>query len=137
MKSVIDASITLSWYFEDERSEQSDRVLDLVTENGAVVPGPWQLVVANGFRTGIRRKRIDMAFRDNALQALASLPIALDAETDAQSWTGILALADRFDLTPYDAAYLELAHRRALPLATADRDLQKAATRLGVSLVGV
>lgn len=49
MRSVIDASITLSWYFEDERGTESDRVLDLVTEDGAVVPGPWRQEVANGF----------------------------------------------------------------------------------------
>ncbi len=136
MKGVVDASITLSWHFEDERTEASDLVLDRVTEDGAVVPAVWRLEVANGFRTAIRRRRIDSEFRDEALRVLASLPISVDPETDAQSWTGILRLADRFELTPYDAAYLELAHRLALPLATLDRGLRKAGVALGVALLG-
>lgn len=136
MTCVIDASITLSWHFEDERTEAADLVLDRVSDGGAFVPALWRLEVANGFRTAIRKKRIVASFRDEALLALASLSIALDPDTDAQSWTGTLALADRFDLTPYDAAYLELAHRRALPIATLDRDLQGAARALGMVVLG-
>jgi predicted nucleic acid-binding protein len=134
---VIDASITLSWHFEDERTKAADLVLDRVSDDGAVVPALWRLEVANGFRTAIRKKRIAASFRDEALLMLASLSIALDPDTGAQSWTGTLALADRFDLTPYDAAYLELAHRRALPIATLDCDLRSAARALGLVLLGV
>jgi predicted nucleic acid-binding protein len=136
VRRVIDASIALSWHFEDERTEAADLVLDQVIEDGAVVPMLWKLEVINGFRTAIRRKRIGLEFRDEALRALAALPISLDPETGAQAWTGTLALADRFDLTPYDAAYLELAHRRALPLATVDLDLRTAGQALGVALLG-
>jgi predicted nucleic acid-binding protein len=117
VRRVIDASITLSWHFEDERTEAADQVI----EDGAVVPVLWKLEVINGFRAAIRRRRIGLEFRDEALRALAELPISLDPETGIQAWTGTLVLADRLELTPYDAAYLELAHRRALPLATLDR----------------
>ena len=66
----------------------------------------------------LRRKRIDAAFRDAALTQLSRLSISVDPDTDVYAWTVILQLADRFQLTLYDAAYLELAGRRRLPLAT-------------------
>ncbi len=137
MTLVIDASLTLSWYFEDERTPAADALLDQVTNTGAVVPSLWRLETANGLQVAIRRKRIDVAFRDRALTHLTRLPITVDAETDAHAWTTTLQLADRFQLTLYDAAYLELAQRRALPLATLDSALRPAADALGLTLLGV
>lgn len=137
MTLVIDASLTLSWYFEDERTPAADAVLDLVTNEGAVVPSIWRLETANGLQVAIRRQRIDIAFRDRALAHLARLPITLDPETDAHVWTTTLRLADRFQLTIYDAVYLELAQRSALPLATLDDALRRAAEALSVALLGV
>lgn len=136
MSLVLDPSLALAWYFEDERTPEADALLDRVVEQGAVVPTLWRLEIANGFQTAIRRRRIDASFRDSALAKLAALPIVTDTETEANAWSATLYLSDRFRLTAYDAAYLELAHRRSLPLATADRDLRKAATALGVALVG-
>jgi predicted nucleic acid-binding protein len=133
---VLDPSLTLSWYFEDERTPIGDALLDQVVENGAVVPALWRLEVANGFQMAIRHKRIDAAYRDNALAELATMPITVDAETDAHAWSSTLRLSDRFRLTPYDAVYLELAQRRELPLATLDKQLRAAATGLGVRLLG-
>jgi len=133
---VIDASVTLSWYFEDERTPAANAVLDQVTATGAMVPSLWKLEVANGLQMAIRRQRIDAAFRDRALLHLARLPITIDPETDTHVWTTTLQLADRFQLTMYDAAYLELAQRRALPLATLDADLRPAAEALGLTLLG-
>jgi predicted nucleic acid-binding protein len=129
---VLDASLTLSWYFEDERTPGVDRILDRVASDGALVPSLWRLEVANGFQMAIRRKRIDAAFRDRAIQHLRSLPIAVDPDTDAYAWTAILRLADRFSLTLYDAAYLELAQRRNAPLASLDKKLRDAGHALGV-----
>jgi predicted nucleic acid-binding protein len=70
------------------------------------------------------------------LADLSLLPISLDPETDRQAWDATLQLAHRHRLTLYDAAYLELAQRRGLPLATLDRDLRTAATAEGVHLLG-
>ena len=137
MTLVIDASLTLSWYFEDERTPAADALLDQVTNTGAVVPSLWRLETANGLQVAIRRKRIDAVFRDRALTHLARLPIAIDAETDAHAWTTTLQLADSFQLTLYDAAYLELALRLALPLATLDSALRPAAAALGLTLLGI
>jgi predicted nucleic acid-binding protein len=102
--------------------------------SGAVVPSLWRAEVANGLQIAIRRKRIDAVFRSRALQHLELLPITVDRETDTYVWSSTLALADRFDLTIYDAAYLELAERRGLPLASLDKELNAAARALGVSV---
>lgn len=137
MSLVLDASLTLSWYFEDERTPAVDELLDRVVEQGAYVPTLWRLEVANGLQVSIRRKRFDASFRDNALTQLARMPITIDSDTDTYAWSMTLRLADRFQLTLYDAAYLELAQRRHLPLATLDRPLRTAASALGMDLLGV
>jgi predicted nucleic acid-binding protein len=134
---VLDASITLSWYFEDERTPASNAVLDQVTVAGAVVPSLWKLETANGLQIAIRRQRIDAAFRGLALFHLARLPITIDPEIDLHAWTTTLQLADRFQLTMYDAAYLELAQRRTLRIATLDAELRSAAEALGLTLLGM
>ena len=136
MSLVLDASLALSWYFEDKRTPAIDAVLDEVVARGALVPSLWRMEVANGFQMAIRRKRIDRDFRDRAIQQLGLLPIVVDPETDTYVWTAMLRLADRFDLTVYDAAYLELAQRRGLPLASLDKELSAAGQALGVSMLG-
>lgn len=136
MSSVLDTSITLSWYFEDERTPASDAILDRVVNHGAVVPTLWRLEVASSLAAALRRKRIDVAFRDNAIAELAALRIVADLDTDTYAWTTTLHLADRLGLTPYDAAYLELAQRRKLPLATLDLALRRAAPMVGVTVMG-
>jgi len=133
---VLDPSLALSWYFEDERTPQADALLDQVVDHGAVVPALWRLEIANAFQIAIRRKRIDTAFRDNALSELAVMSITVDPDTDGHAWTTTLRLSDRFRLTAYDASYLELAQRRKLPLATLDQQLRAAAADLGLSLLG-
>lgn len=85
----------------------------------------------------LRRKRIDIAFRDRAIAELGALPIAADLETDTYAWTTTLHLADRLGLTPYDAAYLELAQRRKLPLATLEAALRRAAPQIGVTVLAL
>jgi predicted nucleic acid-binding protein len=137
MSLVLDASLTLSWYFEDERKPPVDAILDRVVANGAVVPSVWRIEVANGFQMAVRRKRVDGDFRDRALHQLGLLPITVDPETDSHVWTATLRLADRFDLTVYDATYLELARRRGLPLASLDKELSAAGRASGVSMLGL
>jgi predicted nucleic acid-binding protein len=133
---VLDSSLALSWYFEDERTARSDALLDQVVDQGAVVPALWRLEIANGFQMSIRRKRIDPAFRDRALAALGTMEIIVDPDTDNNAWTTTLHLSDRFRLTVYDAAYLELAQRRRLPLASLDQPLRRAAAALGLTVLG-
>ena len=84
----------------------------------------------------MRRGRIDATFRRAALTDLAVLDISTDDQTDAHAWGETLHLADRFQLTVYDAAYLELAYRRAFPLATLDNELGIAAKALDIQVIG-
>jgi predicted nucleic acid-binding protein len=101
-----------------------------------VVPALWRLEVLDGLQVAVRRGRINIAYRDASLTDLSSLVIAIDPGTNHQAWSATLQLCDRFGLTPYDAAYLELARRRRLPLATLDGELVRAAQAENAPLVG-
>ena len=136
MSLVLDSSTTLAWVYSDEITKPIRRVFNLVSENGAWVPGLWKLEVANILEMGVRRGRHDAAFRDSTLADLALLPISVDTETDRQAWGATLRLSERHRLTLYDAAYLELALRRGLPLASLDAELRRAAQAEGVVVVG-
>lgn len=135
MSVVLDSSVSLAWVFEDEATEAIDQIFETTVVAGAVVPGLWRLEVANGLRMAIRRHRIDMVYVGKALDKLEALSIEIDAETNLHAWKATVGLADRYDLTVYDAAYLELAQRRRLPLATLDRKLARAATEAGIESV--
>ena len=111
-------------------------MLDDVVAGGAIVPPLWRLQVANALQRAVRRRRIDRTWRDNALSELGALPIDIDRDGEAHTWTATLTLADTHDLTLYDATYLELAQRRRLPLATLDGALRNAATQLGITVQG-
>ena len=137
MSLVIDSSVTLSWCFEDEGTDATTALLYRVAETGAVVPALWRLEVANGLQSAVRRRRIDAAYRDASLADLRALAIDIDPETDRKAWSETLQLADRFRLTLYDAAYLELAQRRRLPLASLDEELRAAGRLLAVPLLGL
>jgi predicted nucleic acid-binding protein len=100
------------------------------------VPGLWKLEAANILEMGARRGRHDAAFRNSTLADLALLPIRVDTETDRQAWGATLQLSERHRLTMYDAAYLELALRHGLPLASLDADLRRAAQAEGVAVLG-
>ena len=137
MSVVIDSSITLSWYFEDEITEESDAVLSRIGDEGAVVPSLWRFEVANGLQVAAKRKRISAAFRDQVLARLSELDIVADPESDVHAWSAGVRLAERHGLTVYDAAYLELAQRRRLSLATLDTALIRAGRAELVPVIGV
>lgn len=136
MSLVLDSSITLAWVYSDETTEPVRQAFDLLSQGSAWVPGLWHLEVANVLEMSVRRGRHNAAFRDATLADLAQLPIQVDGETDKQAWGETLRLAERHHLTLYDAAYLELAQRRNVPLATLDEDLRKAAYSEKVRLLG-
>jgi len=135
MSLVIDSSLTLAWVYSEETTEAVNQVFDTLSRTGAWVPSLWHLEVANVLEMSVRRKRHDARFRDATLADLAQLPIQVDAETHRRAWDTTLQLAVRHRLTLYDAAYLELALRSDLPLATLDEDLRKAATAERVKLL--
>jgi predicted nucleic acid-binding protein len=137
MSLVLDSSATLARLWEDETTEAVSRLFELIRDTGAWVPSLWRLEVANALEMDVRRGRHVAEFRDGALADLALLPIQIDPETDRHAWGATLRLAGRHRLTLYDAAYLELALRRQLPLATLDRQLRAAAENEGIGLLGM
>ena len=137
MSVVLDSSVTLAWVYSHETSQAVTQVLRQVSSNGAWVPSLWRLEVANILEMGVRRRRHDAAFRDATLADLAMLPISIDPETDTNAWGRTVRLAERHRLTVYDAAYLELAQRRRLPLASLDLELRAAAEAEKLPLHGM
>ena len=136
MKLVLDSSATLAWVFGDETTDAIRDVFAQIAEEGAEVPALWRLEIANSLTAAVRRQRIAEDYRRAVLVDLGLLDITVDTQTDAQAWGETLRLADQCQLTFYDAAYLELARRRNLPLATLDHTLRRAAQSIGVALRG-
>jgi predicted nucleic acid-binding protein len=128
---VLDASVTMAWFFDEPGPALGDLV-DRLADEGAVVPRLWSLEVANVFRMAIRQKRTSAADRDAAFAELRRMGIAVDNGADELDWTTLVQLSDRYGLTIYDAVYLELAQRRRLPLATLDDELRSAASQAGI-----
>jgi len=136
MSLVLDSSVTLAWLYSDELTPAIQQVFDRVTASRAWVPSLWKLEVANSLQMAVRRKRVNVDFRDASLADLAQLKIGIDPDTDTFAWSSTLRLAEQFQLTMYDAAYLELAQRLSLPLASLDQELRTAGSALGVPLLG-
>ena len=134
MSIVLDASMTLAWLFEDGQTDQVLATINHVYMGGASVPPLWRYEVANGLQMAIRRQRITPDYRTRCLDKIDELPITIDPDGVSEIWSTTIKLADLYRLTVYDAAYLELAQRRRLPLATLDAALSKAARESGVDL---
>lgn len=134
---VLDNSIVMSWSFEDEANDYADAVLHQLATTIALVPALWPLEVANALLMGERRHRSTEAETSKWIGLLSALPITIDDETNKHAWSESLRLARGHRLSVYDAAYLELAIRRGLPLATLDNPLKIAALAADVTLYEV
>ena len=136
MSLILDSSVALAWVYANETTDAILSLVDEIRINGAWVPGLWRWEIANVLQLNVRRGRHSEDFRDGALDTLALLPVKVDAEADRQAWSATLLLSERHGLTVYDAAYLEIASRRKIPLATLDRQLRTAAASEGIQLLG-
>lgn len=136
MSFVLDNSVALAWCFADEQTPALMDLLDRVVETGAVAPLLWPLEALNGLLVAERRNRLGPDKRARLIAFLRDLPIMLDAHTADQAWETTRSLAEQHRLTVYDAAYLEVAQRRRLPLASLDQDLRHAAIAVGVEVLG-
>ena len=132
---MVDASVIFAWQFPDEESEIVDHVADMLIDQAAWVPAHWHAEIANGFAIAVRRKRLTRDYRQGALKRISDLPIRTDPESTAALWNETQLLCDEYQLSAYDAAYLELARRRRIPLATLDKAMNRAAGALGISLI--
>ncbi|GAA3444110.1 type II toxin-antitoxin system VapC family toxin [Planomonospora venezuelensis] len=133
MPVVVDASVALAWCFEDKATSETESVLDLVGRETAVVPPIWELEMANVLLGAEKRGRLSEFQAARFVTLLGQLPITVDpGPSDIRS---ILSAGRRHGLTSYDAAYLLLAEREGLELATLDAALVSAAKTAGVPLV--
>jgi predicted nucleic acid-binding protein len=133
MSFVVDASIAASWVLPDEGHPAASAAFSLLVDHDALVPSLWWFEVRNIFVICERRQRLTPQQTEQALGLLGRLPIVVDQQPNGND---VMALARRHRLTAYDAAYLELARREQLPLATLDAALLHAAKQEGVLLVG-
>jgi predicted nucleic acid-binding protein len=129
---VLDASVSLAWYFSDEADPYAEDVARSLPAFQALVPAVWPLEVANAILMGERRKRGTAATATQWAGLLTSLPIAVDEPSFGRVFRDVLELARAQYLSVYDASYLELAIRSGLPLATLDDRLRQAAAAAGV-----
>jgi predicted nucleic acid-binding protein len=132
MAFVLDASVAACWAFDDEDHPGASLAFDRMRAEEGVVPGLWWFEVRNILIVNERRRRIAESGTAAFLSALSRLRIRVDRVPDEN---GVLRLARAHRLSVYHAAYLELAQREGLPLATLDADLRKAAAGEGVALV--
>jgi len=135
MDWVVDSSIALAWALPDETSKEADRFLSRISMKSILwVPALWWYEIANALLMAQRRKRLEEAERIRLMDLYRRLPIRTDGVLDSDSVWRFHALAIEFNLSAYDAAYLELAQRRGLGLATVDRTLRLAAQRAGMKV---
>jgi predicted nucleic acid-binding protein len=136
MALVVDASIALAWSLPDESSAYADAVLAVVEREGVRVPALWPREIANGLSVAYRRRRITSADEHAFLAALSHLHIELEEAVPAVTAIreATAAAAMRYGLTAYDAAYVELAAREGLTLATLDTSMRQAAQQSNIAV---
>jgi predicted nucleic acid-binding protein len=135
---VIDASVVLEWLLADDQSREAEAILARTATDEVWVPPLFWLEIGNVLWTRLRRGLIAEAFRDESLARVRVLSLLVDQPDDPSGLTfdRAIALSDRFDLTVYDAAYLELALRLGADLGSFDQELCAAASLAGLSVVG-
>jgi predicted nucleic acid-binding protein len=132
---VLDASVTMAWCFGSQSDDYCKRVLDALAGSRAVAPDIWILEILNTLMVAERKRRLRAEQSDAFLETLWRLPIDVESAASKTSWSSeVMLLARANGLSSYDGAYLELASRKSLPLATRDAALRRAANRSGVQL---
>ena len=131
---VVDASTFGPLFFDAEKDELFEGLIDLLIGERCIAPQHWRLDVTNQILSGLRRKRMTDTMADKAIAQIDQFPIDIDPETGSRSQQ-TYGLARKHALTAYDAAYLELALRRRLVLVTYDMQLRDAASAEGIALL--
>lgn len=130
---VVDASMAIAWIHPAQSTSETERWATLVADGATLhVPSLWPMEVANALLHLRRRKKLTEAEVDAALGLLRMLPIEIEHLDSASIFSSALETAKSEGLTLYDAAYLELAARRDVPLACKDAALRAAAMRRGI-----
>lgn len=133
MAFVVDNSVVCGWFIGNQATDYTEAVATRLLDERAYTPVLWQLEFANVLRTACKRGALDAQSAHEVIDRVGALPIAVDRDMPGPA--AILSLALRYDLTSYDAAYLELALRMQLPIATQDAALLEAARAAGVGVL--
>jgi len=134
---VVDNSIVMTWCFQDETHPYADAVLENLTEVSALVPAIWPLEVINVLLAAERKKRLHEADSVRFVSLLTQLPIVVDRSWPERLMKEFLALGRSHNLSSYDTAYLELAMRQGIPIATLDQRLLEAARQVDIPIFDV
>ncbi len=137
MRFILDCSVAISWCLVDENNDYANTILTIMPDCEVYVPSIWSLEIANTLLVAERRNRITPEQSELAIALLQSLLIHIDEATNTHALSSTLVLGRQQGLAAYDAAYLELALRLKLPIATLDTRLAEAATHCGVQLLVV
>lgn len=136
MECVLDPSLALAWTLPDERSPRADKFLSRLTPGTILwVPALWWYEISNALTMAQRRHRLAEADSVRAVELYRMLPIQTDLDLDPDAVRRFQSLAQKYSLSAYDAAYLELAQRRGVELATLDRRLIAASRKAGVPVL--
>ena len=136
---VLDNSVAMRWCFKDGSESDliyAEHVLERLSDYHFLVPNLWHLEAANVLVRAQKRHWLTEAQMREFLDLALQLPISVDTETAQKAMTATFLLAQEQNLSVYDAAYLELALRNKVPLATLDVDLRKAAIKINVPIFG-
>ena len=132
---VVDASVAIAWVHPAQATRQTAAMLDAIADGATVeVPALWSLEVANALLVLVRRRKLADEERQAGLGWFRGLRVRVDHEMSALAFSRLGDLASAYQLSVYDAAYLELAQRRSLLLGCKDGPLRTAARRAGVGL---
>ena len=134
---VLDNSVAMRWLLASPHQALQDYAHDVLrsmTKKAAIVPNLWHLEAANVLVVAERKADVEVSEVERFIAQLEELPISIDLQTSQRSFSQILSLARAYNLSSYDAAYLELAIRENLPLASLDKALMKAARKTDVRL---
>ena len=131
---VIDASVALAWCFPDEANDYADKVLVALEGRSILVPALWPIEITNALVVAERRKRIIQSSIRRFIELLSELTVIMVAQSATESARNILPLAREYNLSAYDAAYLDVALRDDAPLATLGKKLQEAGRTAGIEI---
>lgn len=135
MPFVLDSSVALAWVLPDEADPALDHLCNRLTQDVAVVPPVWPLEIGNVLLVAVNRGRLMARDVSHLITELRTLPLEIDAVSTERAFEETLALARKYNLTTYDASYLELARRRDIPLATLDIKLRKACVAAKITVL--
>ena len=131
---VLDASLLVAWLLEEDAASSVPTLADVLQNQTLVVPAHWPTEIGNALLVNLRRGRLPSNRMEMMLDDCAAFDIAIEASIPVEKISPLARLAAAQNLTFYDAAYIQLALERAIPLGTLDRNMRSATERLGIRL---